>query len=261
MASGYVYDQAWHDERARLAGIEALWDPGTQALLAGTAGPGSRVLEVGAGRGSVVSWLATQVGATGSVVAVDLDTRFLAPLRSDVVDVRQADVVTDELPVGAFDVVHARLLLEHLPQRDEVLDKLVAALCPGGTLVVEDYDWTGFGWESADEAEERVTEGILQLMTAAGFDRAYGRRVVSAFAERGLEEVTGEGRSLVVDDTHPGFAFFRLSFEQAAPLAVEAGLMTAEDLELVGGRLREGGRRLITPTLVAAVGRAPLEAA
>lgn len=261
MAPGYVYDQAWHDERARLAGLEALWDPGTQVLLGAAVRPGGRVLEVGAGGGSVVSWLATQVGATGSVVALDLDTRFVEPLRSDVVEVRQSNVVTDDLPAEAYDVVHARLLLEHLPQRDEVLDKLVAALRPGGTLVVEDYDWTSFGWESADEAEERVTEGILQLMTAAGFDRAYGRRLVGAFAERGLEEVTGEGRSLVVDDLHPGFAFFRLSFEQAAPLAVEAGLMTAEDLEVVGARLRAGGRRLITPTLVAAVGRAPLEAA
>lgn len=30
---GYTYDQAWHSERARLAGIEVLWDPGTQTLL------------------------------------------------------------------------------------------------------------------------------------------------------------------------------------------------------------------------------------
>ena len=261
MTAGYVYDQGWHDERARLAGIEALWDDGTRELLSAAARPGARVLEAGAGGGSVVAWLAEQVGPTGRVTALDLDTRFVEPLRSDVVEVQQADLVADELPVEAFDLVHARLLLEHLAQRDDVLDKLVASLRPGGVLVVEDYDWTAFGFESADEHEERAVEGILQLMTLAGFDRAYGRRLVGAFDDRDLEDVRGEGRSLVIDSAHPGFAFFRLSFEQAAPLAVDAGLMTADDAAVVGARLAEGGRRLVTPTLVAATGRAPLDAA
>ena len=60
---GYVYDQGFAEERDRLAGIEALWDPGTQRLLAELgAGPGARVLEAGAGGGSVVEWLAGAVG-------------------------------------------------------------------------------------------------------------------------------------------------------------------------------------------------------
>jgi len=66
----------------------------------------------------------------------------------------------------------------------------------------------------------------------------------------------GEGRSLVIDETHPGFAFFRLSFAQLAPSAVEAGYLTAEDAAAVGERLKAGGR-IITPTLVAAIGQAP----
>ena len=54
----YVYDQSFADERARLAGIESLWDPGTQALLdeLGIA-RGWRCLEVGAGGGSMVEWM------------------------------------------------------------------------------------------------------------------------------------------------------------------------------------------------------------
>jgi SAM-dependent methyltransferase len=256
-ASGYTYDQGWHDERARLAGIEALWDPGTRALLSSCgAVPGAKVLEAGAGGGSVVEWLAEQVGTTGGVLAVDLDVRFVEPLRSATVEVLQADLVTDELPEATFDLIHTRMVLEHLAERDLVLDKLVRALRPGGTIVVEDYDWAAFGFESAEGSEERVSDGILAFMTAAGFDGAYGRRVVGALADRGLEQVRGEGRSLVIDEAHPGFAFFALSFEQLAPSAVEAGYMTAEDAAVVGERLKAGGR-IITPTLVAAIGQAP----
>jgi SAM-dependent methyltransferase len=255
--SGYAFDQGWHDERARLAGIEALWDSGTQALLADCgAVAGAHVLEAGAGGGSVVTWLAHQVGNAGSVLAFDRDVRFVEPLRCATVDVRQGDLVAGGLPEAEFDLVHTRLVLEHIPERDQVLDHLVRTLRPGGALVVEDYDWTAFGFDSADGSEQRATEGILALMAAAGFDRTFGRTIVGALADRGLDDVHGSGRSLVIDGTHPGFAFFRLSFEQLAPAAVDAGLMTVEDASVVGERLREGGVRIITPTLVAAIGRA-----
>ena len=55
-------------------------------------------------------------------------------------DVRGHRVVTDELDHAGFDLVHARAVLEHLPARDDVLARLVAALRPGGWLLVEDVD-------------------------------------------------------------------------------------------------------------------------
>ena len=255
MAPRYVYDQAWTDERARLAGLESLWDPGTRDLLtrAGVR-EGAHVLEAGAGGGSVVEWLATQVGASGRVVAADLDVRFVEGLASHVVEVAPLDLVTGDVPQAAFDLVHSRLVLEHLADRDAVLTKLVNALRPGGVLVIEDYDWTAFGIESADGAEQRAAGGILRFMAAAGFDQTYGRRLVGAFKERGLDAVTGSGRSYVIDASHPGYAFFRLSFEQIAPQAVQAGIIPEADAAVVGERLRDGALRVITPTLIAATG-------
>ena len=256
MTSGYAYDQAWHDERARLAGIEALWDAGTRDLLIRSGvGEGARVLEAGAGGGSVVEWLASTVGSGGHVLAVDLDVRFVEPLASPTVEVRQADLTRDELPEAAFDVVHTRLVLEHLSERDAVLDRLIAALRPGGVLVVEDYDWTAFGFESADPAQDRAADGILQFMGAAGFDRSYGRRLVGDLADHGLSEVAGEGRSLVIGADHPGFAFFALSFEQLAPSAIEAGYVDAADAALTTERLALRTGHVVTPTMVAATGR------
>lgn len=258
MTSSYVYDQGWADERARLAGIEALWDAGTRDLLIRHgARPGAKALEVGAGGGSIVEWLAGQVGPTGKVLATDLDTRFVDPLASDVVEVRRADVVEDDLPEGVFDVVHTRLLLEHLAGRDRALDRLVRALKPGGWLVVEDYDWLSFGFEPDGEREGRVTNAILALMAQAGFDQKYGRRVVTDLAARNLEAVSGEGRSLVIDQEHPGYPFFALSFEQLAPATVQAGLLTDADVTAMRASLQVGTYRVFTPTLVAAIGRKP----
>jgi SAM-dependent methyltransferase len=256
MTSSYVYDQGWSEERARLAGIESLWDTGTRELLARHgAQPGAAVLEVGAGGGSVVEWLAAQVGPSGRVLATDLDTRFVDPLASDVVEVRRADIVADDLPECEFDLVHTRLLLEHLPARDAALDRLVRALRPGGWLVVEDYDWTGFGFDPAAEVETRAASAILTFMTNAGFDQTYGRRITSAFASRGLTNVRGAGRSLVIDAGDPGYPFFALSFEQLAPTVVQAGLLSESDAAAMRAALATGANRVITPTLVAALGR------
>ncbi len=92
-------------------------------------------------------------------------------------------------------------------------------------------------------------------MSAAGFAPEYGRGVVAALADIGLDDVLGEGRSLVIDGRHPGYSFFSLSFQQLAPAAVEASLMTPDDAAAVGARLQEGTERIITPTLMAAIGR------
>lgn len=256
--SSYVMDQGWAQERARLAGIEALWDEGTFDVLTrcGVA-PGSRVLEAGAGGGSTVRWLATQVGRVGRVLAVDIDARFVAPLASDVVQVCEVDVVTGDLPVAQFDVVHARLLLEHLREPAAIIRKLRDALVPGGRLVIEDYDWSGFGFESDEALSNRVTEGILSFMAAAGFDRTFGRRLVGILAGAGLAPVEGTGRSVVVDCTHPGYEFFRLSFEQLAPGAQRAGLIAADDVRTFRNRLNAGGPRVISPTLVTGIGHRP----
>ena len=101
---------------------------------------GWRCLELGAGGGSIASWLATQVGSAGRVVATDLDvSRFGTPLL-DRLEVRRLDLVTDALPVGPWDLIHERLVLQHVPARLEVLDRMVAALAPGGWIVLEDFD-------------------------------------------------------------------------------------------------------------------------
>jgi SAM-dependent methyltransferase len=138
----YLYGGAFAKERTRLASIEALWDPGSQSLLDEVGlGAGRRRIEVGAGGGSLVEWMVKRGAA---VTAMDIDTRFIEHLASDTVDVRCVDVRTDELPLGKFDPVHARLVLEHLSDRRNILDKLAATLRPRGWIVIEDYQFSCF---------------------------------------------------------------------------------------------------------------------
>ena len=78
---------------------------------------------------------------------------------------------------------------------------------------MEDYDWTNYGFEDGSRGFSDIGDAILEFMTTAGFERDYGRRLVSDMEATGLTEVRGEGRARLIDPTSPGFDFFRLSFE------------------------------------------------
>jgi SAM-dependent methyltransferase len=252
MTRDYVLDQGFDEERARLSGMEALWDPGSQALLDELGiGPGWKCLEVGAGGGSMVKWMASR-GA--HVTAIDIDTRFIENLASDSITVRRIDLREDELPQSEFDLVHSRLVLEHLADRREILDRLVATLKPGGWMVMEDYDWTNYGFEDGSRGFSDIGDVILDFMTTAGFERDYGRRVVSDMDAAGLTDIRGEGRARLIDSTSPGFDFFRLSFESLRGAIVKAGLLSAEDADAATTVFDEG-RRLLTPMMMAGIGR------
>jgi SAM-dependent methyltransferase len=62
-----------------------------EVLEAAGVSRGWRCLEVGAGGGDITRWLAKMVTPGGSVVAVDLETRWIESLTSDVVEVRRGD--------------------------------------------------------------------------------------------------------------------------------------------------------------------------
>ncbi|WP_101949316.1 bifunctional 2-polyprenyl-6-hydroxyphenol methylase/3-demethylubiquinol 3-O-methyltransferase UbiG [Mycobacterium sp. 3519A] len=254
MTRDYVLDQGFTQERARLAGMEALWDPGSQALLDELGiGAGTECLEVGAGGGSMVEWMAAR-GA--HVTAIDIDTRYIDHLASDSITVRRIDLRSDELPQSEYDLIHARLVLEHLADRERILGRLVAALKPGGWMVVEDYDWTSYGFEDGTRGHSEIGDAIFDFMTSAGFERDYGRRVVSDLEAAGLTELRGEGRARLIDSTSPGFAFFRLTFESLREALVKSGRLSAEQAKAADSVFAEN-RRMLTPMMIAGIGRRP----
>jgi Methyltransferase domain len=50
-----------------------------------------------------------------------VNTGLLACLTDPAIEVRQLDLVSGQLPGGDFDFVHARMVLTHIPAREQVL--------------------------------------------------------------------------------------------------------------------------------------------
>ena len=258
--SGYALDSAWHAERERLDSLTSLYDPGTLRLCErlGLTG-GWHCLDAGAGTGSLALALAERVGGAGSVTALDLDTRFLEPLESDALTVISADITTDPLPVGVFDLVHARLLLEHLPERDDVLATLAAALRPGGWLLIEDFDWaTARVVDPPSDAHTRVADACVALFSAHAYDPQYGRRLPRRLRSLGLIETGTHAESIQVwADRERGLPQWELLVDQLAPGLLAAGLVEPGDLDAFHALWHDGETAGFAPLMVSSWGRRP----
>ena len=127
----YSLPNAWNRADTRLSLLEQSHDRITRRrLLDAGVKEGWRCLEVGAGAGSIAYWIADQVGASGSVHAVDRDCSLLGEGRANLT-VAEADLTTADLGTSRYDLVHARLVLVHVPDRARALATMVAALRPG----------------------------------------------------------------------------------------------------------------------------------
>jgi len=91
-------------------------------------------LEIGGG--SITRWMSDRVGPHGHVLTTDVDTRFFETVGLANVEVRRHDILTDRLPDATLDLAYARAVLEHLPDPDLALDRMVTTLKPGGWLMV-----------------------------------------------------------------------------------------------------------------------------
>ena len=143
--SHYIFDNAAPQASQRFASLEMLYDPWTIRHLETTGiGPGWQCWEIGAGGGSIARWLADRCGPSGHVLVTDIDPRFLveaAALIHPQIEIQRQDIGNDPLPVQSFDLIHARLVLIHVPTREQALARMVRALSPGGWLIVEDFDF------------------------------------------------------------------------------------------------------------------------
>lgn len=258
---GYLLANRQSQAGARFEALATLFDPSTFRHLRDLdVGSGWRCWEVGAGGMSVPRWLADQVGGTGLVVATDIDTSWLTA--ADALRVLRHDVGAEDPPATDLDLVHARLVLTHVPQRDAALTSMIDALRPGGRILLEEAD-PGLqpllcpdDHGPAEQLANRLRHGFRRLMAARGADLAFGRTLPRLLREHGLVDVAADAYFPI---TGPACAALeRATVEQIRDRLIGAGIATAAEVDqhldnIAAGRLPD----LATSPMVSAWGRKP----
>jgi SAM-dependent methyltransferase len=252
--SGYAFARSWGREDERLAALERQLDPVSQAAI-GQLGlaAGWRCWEVGAGRGSMAAWLADRVTGSGSVLATDIDIDGLSGMRRANLTVARHDLAREDVPAGEFDLIHARLVLEHLPDPAAVVVKLAPALRAGGWLVPADADGLRFDAEPSEQAFAAITGPWQRAALAAGWNPCYGRSLVADLRRAGLGRVAGRAHR----DYGPGGSAWlvaRLGLERLRGQVEQQGASRA-DLDDALAALDDPARTVIGAPIVTAWGQ------
>ena len=168
----------------------------------------------------------------------------------------------DPPPAGPFDLVHARLVLVHVPERAKAMEAMVGALRPGGWLFVEDADPALQPLSSLEvrgpeqELANRLRSGFRALMASRGADLAYGRTLPRLLREAGLSDVRADASFPVA---HPACARLETAtISLIADQLVENDIASPEEIDLHLANVAAGTLDLTQPPMIAAWGRRPL---
>ena len=236
--SSYIFDNSGQQAGQRFSSLETLYDPWTIQHLETTGiSAGWQCWEVGGGGGSIAGWLAERSGPSGHVLVTDLDPRYLLEspaLAKPQIEIRRHDIGSDPLLEQRFDLIHTRLVLIHVPERELALERMISALKPGGWLVVEDFDMT-FHDISYPTADPEAAAHFQKVMTAQNrlmaahsgeLSLTWGRSLYRRLRAQGMVNVGMEGYLALREGRTPSARLIEANFEQIREEAVCAGFVT-----------------------------------
>jgi SAM-dependent methyltransferase len=216
---------------------------------------GWHCLEVGAGSGTVACFMAERVGRGGAVVSIDIDVRFHAETPTWV-EVRKLDLTSEPLERDAFDLVHARALLQHLPEREAVLDKMVAALRPGGRIALQDSDWSNFERQFIPEPFATLSRTSLERsVNDRNWDPYCGSWLLPALRARGLVKCEARGRVYTMRGGQPNAEWYVGGLARSRKTYIDDGTFTTEFVDEAIAQARDPEFAILSPLSIMAWGQ------
>ena len=237
----YPFDNAAPQAGDRFASLAELYDGATCRHLDPLGiGPGWHCLEVGAGGGSIAQFISECVGPTGHVVATDINTDWIPTSLAANVEVQRRDIGIDKLAGGAFDLVHERAVLTFVPEREAALTRMIAAVKPGGCLLVEELVAPVTEAAATDNCDHELAQqsrrAIMEVLRRRGGDPLFTHRVAGLIRRAGLTDVGAEGYFVTIR-TAAVARLARANIDQIGAEMIATGLISSAELDLYRANL------------------------
>ena len=138
--------------------------------------PGHFIADIGSGGGYFSLRFADSVGSKGKVYAVDVNPNFLGMIRNSAdekglrnIETRTASEDSVDLPENTFDLIFARNVFHHLPDRVEYFKNLKKSLKNKGKIAIVEHkkgSFFNFRWLFGHYVDKKV---ISKEMKQAGY--------------------------------------------------------------------------------------------
>jgi SAM-dependent methyltransferase len=209
--------------------------------------PHARILDIGCGPGTITADLADRVPrghVTGIDAAPDIieQARGLTRGRGNL-DFAAGDVYVLDYPAGAFDVVHAHQVLQHLGDPVQALREMRRVTRPGGLIAARDADYAAMTWYPDVPALDDWLALYQRVARGNGGEPRAGRRLHAWAREAGLTDVSASSSTWTYATPQErswwgGLWADRTVQSAYAAGAVGGGYATADDLR----RIADGWR-------------------
>jgi len=200
--------------------------------------PGMDLLDVGCGPGTITVDLAARV-APGRTVGIDAASAAIDEAQrlttGAPVEFRVADLMSNDLPERAFDVVHAHQVLQHVPDPVGALGQMARLCRPAGIVAARDSDYQAMTWFPEDPALDAWLDLYRQVARANGGEPDAGRHLLDWARSAGLTDVTPSASvwCFATEEDRQWWGSLwadRVTRSAFAERAVALGMASAEDL-------------------------------
>jgi ubiquinone/menaquinone biosynthesis C-methylase UbiE len=188
----YVLGYSSSERERLIAQSDFIGDLTADVLRRSGLDKGMRVLDVGSGAGDVALLAGDVVGRAGSVLGVERSEESTARARArarsmglDHVTFRQSDLETLELD-HQVDALVGRLILMYLPDREDVLRRLLTFVRPGGLVIFHEIQIDLARSVPPCPLFDTTVGRVRDTFGRAGFETEMGSKLLPLFRRVGL---------------------------------------------------------------------------
>jgi SAM-dependent methyltransferase len=210
--------------------------------------PGSTLLDIGSGPGTITADLAARVA---EVTATEVTAEALALARAEAaargvtnMSFAVADVHALPFPGGSFDVVHAHQVLQHVGDPVQALREMRRVARPGGLVAARDSDYTAFAWYPRLPALDDWMALYQKVARGNGGEPDAGRMLLSWARAAGFTDITATSSTWCFATPEDrewwgGMWAERVLRSAMAEQALATGAATEDDLRRISQGWRE----------------------
>lgn len=199
---------------------------------------GQTLLDLGCGPGYCTKELAFIAGENGNVIGIDKSEGFINHLKKTSalyhlnIDAVNSNFDDMQLAPESIDGMYCRWALAWIPNPEEVLQKVMTALKPGGKMVIQEYyDWSLLQTEPKKEGLSKAIAMALKSFKDSDNEIDIGRHLPAMLSNMGMKIRSYRPMAKIATPETSVWQWPKTFFQSYFPRLVPSAYLTTEAVD------------------------------